>query len=150
MNFTMKHWNRINFPRKRILVVEDDLTQQVRLGNYLASLFGGQSEVIVTFCPTAIDAYAYIEGMTGRGGPGSHPRLIILDHDLQWGNGCELLDAIRELDPNWTPKVITASGIPQNNERLMGHGAHAEFTKDEIVNGKATELILEIMGEVAK
>lgn len=148
--FTFNHRNRYCFPTKEILIVEDDLLQQSRFAAKFLSLFGHQSSVIATFVPTAMAAFAYIVGLRGfSSGQGAFaaalPKLIVLDHDLQHGDGAELLKAL-SLN-GFSMPVMTASGLAGNNDRLMDHGANYKFAKDEIIAGKADDVILECIGD---
>lgn len=136
-NYTKRQINRFNMPEKSILVVEDCLLQQARFAAYFLGLFGHQSNVFVNFCSNAIDADSLVFS--------DHPPvLIILDHDLQWGNGVELITKM--IDSKLSIPIITASGIPANNTRMMSFGATHEFYKDEIIRGEASKLILSIIG----
>jgi len=147
--FTLLHRNREKFPSRSILVVEDDLSQQINIGTRLVKLFGGQGEVIVVFCPSAVDAASYLIGLryfsseNGEFGMG-YPRAIILDHDLQIGDGVQLLSFMRDVLRASIP-VLTASGIPSNNDRLMQHGATHKFTKDQVICGDADQILLELV-----
>ncbi len=122
-------------PSKHILVVEDDLLQQVLFGRYFLKLYGHQSEVKINFAASAIDAHNIIFS-------DNPPDLIILDHDLQHGNGVELLSNMRNSNINIS--VITASGMPANNERLMHAGANYKFIKNDIISGQATDICLQV------
>lgn len=149
--FSLVHRNRYCFPFKTVLVVEDDLLQQSRFAAHFKELFGHQSSVVVTFVPTAVDCYAYLLGLVAirEGVEGSvsapNPKVIFLDHDLQCGSGVELLAALREMLPN-TP-VFTASGIPDNNARMMAAGATYNFVKNDIIEGRADAMILACVGD---
>ena len=129
-------------PDKHVLVVEDDLLQQARFAKYLLSLFGHQSNVRVSIVPSAVDAHVII--FSER----KDVDLVILDHDLQLGNGGELVQNMRASGIH-TP-VITASGITSNNDRMMSLGADYYYTKDEVINGSAQRVILDSIGYVQK
>ena len=153
IEFSLKHRNRFCFPTKEILVIEDDLWQQSRLAKKLYELFGHQSSVIVTFCPTALAAFAYLMGLSHVASGGVYkpalPRLIILDHDLQHGDGVEFIAALRAINMDSIP-IITASGIHENNARLMAHGATYNYTKNAVIDGEADGAILSIIGEFSR
>ena len=135
MSFTRKLVNRLNMPTRHIVVCEDDLEQQARIATKLASMFGGQSDVQVSFVPGAEMAAAIIQKVPVN--------LILLDHDMPYGDGVELLKSFAGLLTASNLKVITFSGIPSNNTNLMNAGAHINCTKDEVINGHAD---YEIMG----
>lgn len=149
--FSLLHRNRYCFPTKTVLVVEDDLLQQSRFAAHFKDLFGHQSSVVVVFVPTAVDCYAYLLGLSAirEGVAGSfsspNPTAVFLDHDLQCGNGVELLAALRDILPNCP--VFTASGIPDNNTRMMVAGATYNFIKNDIIDGRADDLILDCIGD---
>lgn len=139
--FTRKLVNRLNMPTKTVLVCEDDLQQQARIAVALLNLFGHQSDVQVVFVPGGEYAAAVVEWVQEK------VAVILLDHDMPYGDGVELLEQLKEWGVLDQIKVITFSGIPQNNKRLMQHGAHHEYTKDQVINGEANREILAAVGK---
>jgi len=71
--------------------------------------------------------------------------LIILDHDMAYGSGSDLLLWLKNRKENDSKlkeiQIITASGIPANNEHMISLGAHHKFNKQEIIDGLADEII---------
>jgi|TARA_Y100000310_G_scaffold287065_1_gene311725 CheY-like chemotaxis protein len=129
----------VNFPRKYILVIEDVLGNQGIFYHVLFSIFGwgGFNNIRFNFLSSCIDAAVLIES--------SHqiPDLIILDHDMHFGWGSELLDIIKE--KHLSIPIITASGRPEANQLMMEKGASYHFHKEQIFHGQANELIKRII-----
>lgn len=138
--FTKRLVNRLTFPTKHVLIVEDDIEQQRNLLGVFQRLFGAQGHVQVGVAPGGYMAQAnYFLGDLV-------PDLILLDHDLPIGNGPEFLESYFRKDMNIRRcPILTASGIPSNNDRLMEAGANYKFTKAEIIEGKADDLLLELL-----
>jgi CheY-like chemotaxis protein len=138
IDFEFRHVNRQEYPQKRILVCEDDLDQQGRLAAHFSRLFGPQHKVQVSFvdgglAASAVLCYAKVD-------------LILLDHDMPEGNGVDLL---RWLRPQMTLQgipIVTFSGIEGNNVALVREGAHHKSSKEEVLSGKADELIRKLLG----
>lgn len=130
------HHNRIDMPTKHILVCDDVTLQQARLAAHLAEILPHEGFVQTSFVPGAIMASAIIEK--------TPIDLIILDHDMPYGSGPDLLKWLTERELNIP--VITFSGIPVNNDHLMNLGAAYKFQKDEVINGFADEIIQRIIG----
>lgn len=70
--------------------------------------------------------------------------LVIADHDMTNGNASDLLRWMQK-ESKKIP-VITASGIPLNNEHMMTLGASAKFTKQEVIDGLADDTIRKLLG----
>ena len=140
--FTLKLVNRLHMPTKHVLICEDDVTNQGALLGVFERLFGHQGHVQVSVVPGAFYAYAMMHS-------GALVDLILLDHDMPTGDGVELLRWMKTavLPKLNETKVITASGIQSNNDRLMAAGADYKFVKAEIVGGLADKLLVEILGE---
>jgi len=116
-------------PKEYVLVVEDDNQHQREWMERLAVRYPRQGEVNITICSNAIEAWAVVHQM--HSALKVWPRWIAVDHDLQWGNGFELINNLKALGyPN---KFIAASGIEGNNMRMFAAGA--EF----ICQGKALD-----------
>lgn len=144
-HFTTIHWNRWLFPTKHVLVCEDDIAQQARIAAKLSNLFSPQGKVQVSFVPGAMAAAGVILAR-----PGLVPDLILLDHDMPYGTGPELVRWLRGLvEPYSKIPIITFSGIPENNDRLMAAGADHKFRKDDVIDGAADEIIWKILGPEA-
>ena len=154
--FTLNFVNRHNFPQKSILVVEDDLRCQTLIAERLLMLLSHQSSVVVSLCATAIEGFSYLKGMRGFSSGGGYfnfstPKVIILDHDTQWGDGVEFLAAINEMGiTKENTLILAASGIPQNNARLMANGASMAFLKKDLMNGEADQVMLAALGDFVK
>jgi DNA-binding response OmpR family regulator len=125
--------NRVEMPEKRILVVEDDLECQRLIAEHMTRLFLRQGKVTVSFVADALQAAVLLMSVKFD--------LILLDHDLQIGNGVELLIYMQECGVI-TP-VMTFSGHPVNNERMMAVGATYHSEKFDVINGKHNSFILE-------
>lgn len=134
--FVNRHVNRVTFPSRHILVCEDDIGQQIRIAQHLLHLFGGQGQVQISIVAGAAQAAGLMERVGVE--------LILLDHDMPFGNGGDLL-AWLAATGRQTP-VITFSGIPSNNAAMMAAGANHRFDKDEVIAGAADEVILKILG----
>lgn len=161
--FTRRLVNRLEMPTKHVLVVEDDLHNQAAICIKLAQLFGHQGKVQVSVVPGAEMAASSLT-MGGWSAPlieegtdtcpkcGYHegPQkckavdLVLLDHDLPYGNGVDLLEYVK----NWfmTVPVITFSGIDSNNDALMSAGANYKFSKQQVLSGEADQLIRMVLG----
>ena len=129
------HHNRMDMPVKHILVADDVTLQQGRMAARLTEILPHEGFVQTSFVPGAIMAAAIIEK--------TPVDLIILDHDMPYGSGPELLKWLHE--NNYNIPVITFSGIPVNNEHLMNLGATYKFQKDQVIDGAADQLIKEIL-----
>lgn len=125
------------FPLKHVLVCEDDIRSAGRLALHLADLFGGQGHVQVSIVSGAVQA----AGLMSRVGVD----LLILDHDMPFGNGPDLMEWLKETGHK--PPIITFSGVEKNNDYLMSLGALYQFSKDEVIEGKADDVLKQILGE---
>lgn len=134
--FTLQLINRSTFPNKHILICEDDIHNQMVLLTHFRKVFSPQGEVQVSVVPGGMMAAALMQSFKID--------LIILDHDMPFGNGVEFLTWMKE--NNLSIPVITASGIDSNNDRLMDNGATYKFSKDQVSSGKADETICGILG----
>lgn len=138
--FTRKLVNRLTMPTKNVLICEDDIEQQRNLLGVFQRLFGHQGHVQVCVVPGGEFAKDILETCEAD--------VVLIDHDMPYGDGVETLletKEIREWYRDLQPKVITASGIPANNDRLMAAGAHYKFTKQQIINGEADDLLRELL-----
>lgn len=140
-SFGVRHINRMIFPRKKIIVCEDDLMHQMEIAEHLLKLFGRQSHVEVTFTSSGAAAASIINTL-------QHVSLIILDHDMPYGNGSDLITWLYT-EHKHIP-VITFSGIPENNahmKKLMDNFKmqNYQFNKDDVIHGNADKIILEII-----
>ena len=140
MNFAPWPHNRLLFPTRHVLVCEDDLHHQARAAAWLAGLFGPQGGVIASFAPSA-DQAARICLVQ----PAVREDLILLDHDMPWGNGHDLLLVLR--GAGLKIPVITFSGLDGNNKRLMSAGADHLFEKGAVLRGAADDIVKRILQE---
>lgn len=136
MEFTYRHHNRLVYPTKHILIVEDIIDNQKQILDHFRSIFESDGLVQISIVPGAIHAASIMHT--------SKIDLIILDHDLPEGNGSDLLTWMK--NKNFTVPVITFSGIPYNNQHMINLGATHKFEKHEVISGKADELIKQILG----
>jgi CheY-like chemotaxis protein len=125
------------FPLKHVLVCEDNIRSVGLLAAHLADLFGGVGHVQVSFVSGAVQA----AGLMSRVGVD----LLILDHDMPFGNGPDLMAWLKETGHR--PPIITFSGVPKNNDYMMSLGALYQFNKDEVIAGKADDILKQILGE---
>lgn len=136
MEFTNRLVNRKTFPTQHVIVCEDDLNVQAQIAAKFAQMFEPQGCVQVSFVPGAVQAAAVIlkSGM----------ELILLDHDMPFGNGIDLLAWLKSsgFPPGPRFPVITFSGIEANNDALMAAGATHRFNKSSVLEGAADEAIL--------
>ncbi|KKN49048.1 hypothetical protein LCGC14_0646900 [marine sediment metagenome] len=137
INFTIAKVNRPVFPDKYILIVEDDLLQQLRLAQHFHEIFYSQGNVRVNFVSSAIDAACLISSTAPK------PDVIILDHDLQYGTGSELIEFMKER--SITIPIITASGLPGNNAKMAQIGVYAICSKEDVISGRTDFLIEDIL-----
>ena len=139
--FKLRHRNRLKFPHKKIWIVEDDLRAQADFVSWARQRFEPQGQVQFDFMASGICVAASLLHLT--------PDLLILDHDLPYGNASDLIEWMKENGKTKIP-VITASGVPENNDHLMAICIDAgievyKFQKWEVYQGKADAFILEIL-----
>ena len=137
MSFQVRHWNRLKLPKKHVLVCEDFLNCQAVIAQHFSEVFEHQGEVVFSYVSGGLAAAGLIRF--------SSIHLILLDFDMPEGNGEDLMNWLREWKYLPDLPVITFSGLPQNNDKLMTLGAKHNFRKDEVIAGKADELIKEIL-----
>ena len=133
--FTRKLVNRLTMPIRHVLVCEDVLRNQAQIASHFEELFAHEGEVQVSFVCGAEAAAAILSSVPVD--------LILLDHDMPYGDGPELLNWMGARSVS-TP-VITFSGIPENNDRLVRCGARHRFEKGDVIRGRADELIRELL-----
>jgi CheY-like chemotaxis protein len=134
--FKPRHWNRIQMPNRHVLVCEDDLDNQILAAGFLRRLFEPQGRVVVSLASGGAAA----AGVLGS----SDVHLVLLDHDMPFGNGADLLRWMRASMDRAVP-VITFSGIPENNQRMMELGATHEFSKSAVLSGQADDVIRSLL-----
>lgn len=118
MEFTQWSVNRLKFPNRWVMICEDDIEQQIGLLKFFADRYGHQGDVLTVICPSAIIAYATYAGLNKAIG---EPIAILVDHDMPYGNGVELINAIKEA--GYIGPFVAISGISENNDRLRAAGA---------------------------
>lgn len=128
--------NRLTFPTRHVLVCEDNTEAQARIARHLADVFGPEGDVHVSIVSGAVAASGLLTTMGAE--------LVLLDHDMPYGNGPDLLEWLRATGRN--VPVITFSGIPGNNDNLMACGAHYRFMKDDVIDGAADALMRQLLG----
>ena len=140
MEFKFSKWphNRLTFPTKWVLVCEDAIDCQKAFLDFFMERYGHQGDVLVAVAPCAIMAiglYQFARTMVGE------PMAVVIDHDMPWGTGPEAISYLRQL--GYAGKIIAASGIPQNNDRLVQAGA------DYVARGKGQDENLgDIMSQI--
>jgi len=134
--FTRKLVNRLRMPIRHVLVCEDVLRNQAEIASHFEDLFAHEGEVQVSFVCGAEAAAAILSSMPVD--------LILLDHDMPFGDGPELLKWMGTRGVS--APVITFSGIPENNDRLVRCGAKHRFEKGDVIRGRADDLIKALLG----
>lgn len=114
----------------RILIVDDNVALQETLTEVISN--AGHETDVVTSIKTAISSMSTF-----------NPDLIILDTDMEGGNGLLLIDMMQENDPSIDKKVIVLRSwnrqIPQDSALIKGC-IQKPFSSTDILNGieKAT------------
>ena len=139
--FQKRHINRMQFPDTHILVVEDDLHHQREFVEWANTIWSRQGKVQFDFVCSGLSAASIINSL--------EIDLIILDHDLPVGNGTDLLRWMKHSCHLNIP-IITASGIPQNNdhmERLCKELSIEvyKYDKFQVIAGGANAKIFELL-----
>lgn len=109
MEFGVRLHNRLQFPNKHIVICEDDIDNQIKFAHAMRSFFPPQGDVQIDIVSSAVAAACICMNMKVD--------LIILDHDMPYGFGSELitfLHAQGKIVP-----IITASDIPENNANMV-------------------------------
>jgi FixJ family two-component response regulator len=117
MMFEDKHRNRDIFPVKWILVVEDSIEMQAMLLNLLRKRYDSEGKMLASAVSTARHAGALLQDDILV----SRLHCILLDHDLQWGTGSEVIELLKQ--KNITVPVCGISGIHGNNQHMKKIGA---------------------------
>lgn len=140
-DFQLRHHNRRHFPKRHVIVVEDDIENQLRFAAWASARFDGQGEVQFDFVCSAVAVAAILKNLK--------PNLIILDHDLPMGNGSDLLTWMGKEGIKDIP-VITASGIPNNNKHMASLAEQQGiecylYEKIQVYLGEADQKIASIL-----
>jgi FixJ family two-component response regulator len=125
--FEDNHKNRGTFPEKWILVVEDNIEMQAMLLNLLRKRYGSEEKMLATAVSTARHAAALLEDPVLV----SRLHCILLDHDLQWGSGSELIQLLKT--KGLTIPVCGISGLGFNNDHMRKIGANEATNKLDFV-----------------
>lgn len=125
--FTVELRNRLTMPTTNVIVVEDDLNCQNEWTSFLLSRYGHQGLIVPHIIGNAIDACLLIHSMIQHNRPIGW---IAIDHDLQYGNGYELIQAIRDSNI----PILLSSGIQSNNDRMNTLGITYP-----VIRGKAND-----------
>lgn len=139
-DFTLRHVARIDFPDKHIVICEDDILCQYEIMKHFNDIFERQGKVRITLLSGTVELAKIMSTNDSIYGID----LIVLDHDLPFGNGTDLLNWMNKKCTYHIP-IITFSGQPRNNENMMKLGADYNFTKDEVTQGKADQIIKDIL-----
>jgi DNA-binding response OmpR family regulator len=142
-DFTLRHVARIDFPDKHIVVCEDDILCQSQIMNHFNDIFERQGKIRITLFSGTIELAHILAVRQHTACQKYCIDLILLDHDLPYGNGTDLLKWMNK--ENIKVPIITFSGQPINNRTMMNLGADYEFTKDEVIDGKADGIIKNIL-----
>lgn len=138
-------WNRLVHPDRHVVVCEDYLNQQVRMATRFCDTFDPQGRVQFSFVPGALSAAAIMHVQPVD--------LVLLDHDMPNGNGHDLIRWMASTGRQSVP-VLTFSGIPENNSRMMSFGRDSGMTsmhmfgKNDVIDGHADEVIKALLGLV--
>lgn len=134
--FQYRHVNRVHYPQKHVVVCEDDTANQARIARHFADVFDPQGNVQFSFVPGSLACAAIVQWC---------PKidLIILDHDMPLGNGSDLIEWLKA-HRRWIP-AMTFSGIDENNKHMMRLGASYCFSKDQVIQGQADEVIRRVL-----
>lgn len=135
MSFQNRLVNRLVYPTKHVLVVEDIVSNQKQILDHFHDIFDSDGLVQFSLVAGSLAASAIIEKCKID--------VILLDHDLPEGNGSDLLNWMKE--KNIKIPVITFSGINYNNDHMMNLNAHYKFNKSEVITGLADNLIKQIL-----
>lgn len=135
MDFQFRHHNRMVYPQKHLMVVEDIIGNQKRVLDHFADIFESDGLVQISLVPGALAAASIIKSCKID--------LIILDHDLPEGNGSDLLIWMK--NNNINIPVITFSGIPYNNAHMGNLGAEYIYGKEDVISGKVDNIIKSIL-----
>ena len=135
VQFTRQHINRLCMPERYVVIVEDDLVNQANWAIFCANRYGGQGKTVASIIGDAVQAWCLLSAMPYK------PLWIALDYDLQNGNGYELLTYLNEI--NYGIPIIAASGIPENNTRLVSLGA--QFVVSDKAKSENLNMILNIL-----
>jgi hypothetical protein len=135
MDFKFRHHNRMVYPQKHLMIVEDIIYNQKRALDHFSNIFDSDGLVQISLVPGALAAAGIISNCKVN--------LIILDHDLPEGNGSDLLTWMKKNNINIP--VITFSGIPYNNSHMGNLGATYIYNKEDIISGKTDNIIKSIL-----
>jgi len=126
-DFSDKHVNRVIFPKRWILIVEDNIEMQALLLNLVRKRYGSEGETLATAVSTARHASALLldKKLVDR------LHCILLDHDTQWGDGSDLLSMLKALSIR--VPVCGISGVHRNNVRMKQLGATEATNKLDFV-----------------
>ena len=131
----IQHINRIAFPDKWCLILEDDMDYQRKFIEEVQEVFGPQGKMLCVCAPSALWAIKLFSESTSLLEKTSDdmgmqfPTFIILDHDMPYGNAQDFLEFYRL--NNLKIPVLTASGIAQNNDVMMQKGATYRYMKSD-------------------
>lgn len=140
VQFQLRHHNRLMFPRKHIVVAEDDIFHQVELLTHLSNMFDRQGLVRISIVAGGAAVAAIIK---------TEPvDLLILDFDMPYGNSADLIAWMKANEVKIP--VITASGWEPNlavMKTLLEEAQieHKIFSKQQVIIGDADDWIRELM-----
>lgn len=137
MSFNVRHHNRLYFPPKHIIICEDDLDNQRRFASFMCGIFEPQGTVRFSFVADAISAALITDTM--------RPVLIVLDYDMPFGNGHDLIMYFK--NKGYNVPILTATGWEPNNASFAEvlndyQGEYVISLKEKILNGENNEFIL--------
>lgn len=105
----------------KILIIEDNFYMVQKILSALPDRFPEHVD-LVTVVPTLDGAHKAVSGIN----PNRYD-ILLIDHDLPDGNGTWFLMSYKDCFDH----IIAISSIPENNKRLIEHGAHDQVLKME-------------------
>lgn len=136
MEFEYRSVNRKIFPQKHMLVCEDVMIHQLNIIKHLVTIFDADGIVQVSLVTGAVAAAAIIANLKID--------LILLDHNMPQGNSTDLIAWMKKNNHNIP--IIAFAGIVANNKYMGNLGVlYSEWTKGEIINGQADNLIRQLL-----
>ena len=132
-HFSIGLRNRIAMPSRHVLIVEDDHFHAYQWLEIFSRRYKREGDTVISVAASALAALEI---------PKHHPvTFAIVDHDLQFGNGRELIKYWR--DVGCTFPIAAASGIPQNNAIMLDAGALIAFISKH--SGNDVDEVLKIL-----
>lgn len=134
MKFPVKFRNRLVMPVHYVLIVEDNLDRQRDWLAFCAKRYGPEGKLVPVVVWNAYQAIGVIQAMEKdryKGAVAENEELpyslrwpvwIAIDHDIQIGDGVDLIHELRKIGFEWA--ILASSGIESNNDRMIAAGAN--------------------------